>query len=50
MTIVPYNRKAQTFFSQYQSLTFEQVHSDRLDRIVSPKRIRTRFQSVADRL
>jgi len=28
MSISPYNKNAQKFFSQYQSLTFEQVHSD----------------------
>jgi SAM-dependent methyltransferase len=33
MTIAPYNRKAQTFFDQYQSLTFEQVHSDWLPQL-----------------
>lgn len=35
MTIAPYNRKAQTFFTQYQSLTFEQVHSDWLPQLGS---------------
>jgi 2-polyprenyl-3-methyl-5-hydroxy-6-metoxy-1,4-benzoquinol methylase len=33
MTIAPYNRNAQTFFAQYQSLTFEQVHSDWLSQL-----------------
>lgn len=28
MTYAPYNKNAQKFFTQYQSLTFEQVHSD----------------------
>jgi SAM-dependent methyltransferase len=28
MTIAPYNRNAAKFFTQYQSLTFEQVHGD----------------------
>lgn len=28
MTIGPYNRNAQAFFTQYQSLNFEQVHRD----------------------
>ena len=28
MTFAPYNQNAQQFFDQYQSLTFEQVHSD----------------------
>ncbi|WP_372958285.1 methyltransferase domain-containing protein [Marinobacter sp.] len=28
MSITPYNRNARKFFDQYQSLTFEQVHSD----------------------
>lgn len=28
MSITPYNRNAQKYFNQYQSLTFEQVHSD----------------------
>ncbi|SES77596.1 HNH endonuclease [Marinobacter segnicrescens] len=28
MTYAPYNKNAQKFFNQYQSLTFEQVHSD----------------------
>ncbi|MDK8465391.1 methyltransferase domain-containing protein [Marinobacter sp. SS13-12] len=33
MTIAPYNRNAQTYFAQYQSLTFEQVHSDWLSEL-----------------
>lgn len=28
MSIIPYNQNARKFFNQYQSLTFEQVHSD----------------------
>ncbi len=28
MTYAPYNQNAQKYFNQYQSLTFEQVHSD----------------------
>ncbi|WP_227519492.1 class I SAM-dependent methyltransferase [Marinobacter sp. ANT_B65] len=28
MTVAPYNKNAKKFFNQYQSLTFEQVHSD----------------------
>lgn len=33
MTIAPYNRSAHRFFSQYQSLAFEQVHSDWLPQL-----------------
>ncbi len=33
MTIAPYNRKSQIYFDQYQSLTFEQVHSDWLPQL-----------------
>jgi len=33
MTISPYNRHAQKFFTQYQSLTFEQVHRDWLPQL-----------------
>ena len=33
MTVAPYNKNAQKFFTQYQSLTFEQVHSDWLTQL-----------------
>ena len=33
MTVVTYNNNAQKFFTQYQSLTFEQVHSDWLSQL-----------------
>ena len=33
MTIAPYNRNALNFFVQYQSLTFDQVHSDWLPQL-----------------
>src|SRR5690554_6381079 len=33
MSYAPYNKNAQKFFTQYQSLTFEQVHSDWLPQL-----------------
>ncbi|WP_273205002.1 hypothetical protein [Marinobacter subterrani] len=33
MTYAPYNSHVQRFFTQYQSLTFEQVHSDWLPQL-----------------
>ena len=33
MSYAPYNKNAKRFFTQYQSLTFEQVHSDWLPQL-----------------